>query len=66
METDSHILYHIRTARHYLADKTSQRAHITFQNNFGAYMVGVIFGYIYHYVRPTAVKYMKVIKTLLL
>jgi hypothetical protein len=55
-------MYHIRNVKHLLVNKTYQRAHITLQYNFGGYFVGVIFGYIYHYAKPTAAKCIKVIR----
>jgi hypothetical protein len=59
-------LYYIRDVKHFLVNKTFQRAHVTFQHNFSGYVIGVIFGYIYHYAKPTGVKSKKVINTLLL
>jgi hypothetical protein len=55
------MIYLLRTGRHLFMDKTFQKAHITFQQNFGAYFTGVIFGYIYHNTTNTSVKWTKVI-----
>jgi hypothetical protein len=54
-------MYFIRTGKRVLMDKTFQGLHITFEQNFGAYFVGVIFGYIYHNTKHTSVKWTKVI-----
>jgi hypothetical protein len=42
-------------------DKTFQKAHVTVQQNFGAYVIGIIFGYIYHNTTDISVKWTKVI-----
>jgi len=52
--------------KHILQNKTFRRAHITFQHNFGAYFVGVIFGYVHHNIKHTGVKCVKVISQLIL
>ncbi|XP_033611673.1 nose resistant to fluoxetine protein 6-like isoform X2 [Cryptotermes secundus] len=53
-------LLYPQTGKQVFKDKTFQRAHITFHRNFGAYLIGVIFGYIYHNTTHTSVKWTKV------
>lgn len=59
------MMYLVRTGRNLLMDKTFQRAHITFQHNFGPYFIGVIFGYIYHNRTHIRVKLTKVIHSII-
>jgi hypothetical protein len=59
------MMYLIRAGKRLLMDKNFQRVHITFQQNFGAYFVGVIFGYIYHNTTHISVKWTKVINPII-